>query len=83
VVRNEKERLQSMLPFVTVVRELKQSIRNQLDFCSHCRFLSGSGRRSEWIHSWPTSYPGRLRFHLGDYGPLDKSGPFHTSEDNV
>jgi hypothetical protein len=30
-----------MLPFVTVVREPKQSIRNQLDLCNRCKFLSG------------------------------------------
>jgi hypothetical protein len=24
----------------------------------------------------------QLRFHLGDCGLLNKSGPFHTSEDN-
>jgi hypothetical protein len=35
------------------------------------------------LHSWPTSYPGRLQFHLGDCGPLNKGGPFHISEENV
>jgi transposase InsO family protein len=24
------------------------------------------------FHSWLTSYPGQLQFHLGDYGPLKK-----------
>jgi hypothetical protein len=32
-----------MLPYVTVVRESRQSIRGPQVCCSRCRFLSGSG----------------------------------------
>jgi hypothetical protein len=44
-----KREIESMLPSMTVIREPKQSIRNQLDFCSRCKFLSGNGMRSGWI----------------------------------
>jgi hypothetical protein len=68
---------------VMIIKEPKQSIRNQPDFCIHCKFLNGNGRNRDVFHSWPTSCPGRLLFHLGDCGPLDKGDAFHTSEDNI
>jgi hypothetical protein len=37
-----------MLPYVIVVRELRQSIKDQHVCCSHCRFLNGSGMRLGW-----------------------------------
>jgi hypothetical protein len=35
--------------YVTVVRGLKRNIRDLQVCCNRCRFLSGSGMRSEWI----------------------------------
>jgi hypothetical protein len=45
---NMKGRSQSMLPYVTVVRELRQSIRGPQVCCSRCRFLSGNGDEIGW-----------------------------------
>jgi hypothetical protein len=72
-----------MWPFVIDVRELKQSTKNQLDFVAIADSSVEVGGDQNGFHSWPTSYPGLLRFHLGDCGPLNKGGPFHTSEDNI
>jgi hypothetical protein len=40
------------VPFVTLVSELKPSINDLLDYCSHCKCLSGSGKRLPWTLSW-------------------------------
>jgi hypothetical protein len=45
---NMKGRSQSMLPYVTVVRELRQSIRGPQVCCGRCRFLSGNGDEIGW-----------------------------------
>jgi hypothetical protein len=37
-----------MWPYVTVVRELKQSIKGPQVCCSRCRFLNGSGMILGW-----------------------------------
>jgi hypothetical protein len=42
----------SMLPFVTLVSESKSSINDLLDYCSHCKGSSGSGKRLPWTLSW-------------------------------
>jgi hypothetical protein len=37
-----------MLPYVTVVKESRQSIRGLQVCCSYCRFISGNGMRLGW-----------------------------------
>jgi hypothetical protein len=48
----KKETLLSMLPFVTLVNESRPSINDLLDYCSHCKCPSGTGKRLSWILSW-------------------------------
>jgi hypothetical protein len=43
-----KGRSRSMLPYVIVVRELRQSIRGPRVCCSRCRFLSGNRMKLGW-----------------------------------
>jgi hypothetical protein len=38
--------------FVTLVSESKLSINDLLDYCSHCRCSSGSGKGLPWTLSW-------------------------------
>jgi hypothetical protein len=47
-----RERLPSMLLFATLVSESRLNINDLLDCCSHCKCLSGSGKRLPWILSW-------------------------------
>jgi hypothetical protein len=39
-----------MLPYVTIVRESRQSIRGLQVCCSRYRFLSGNGMRLGWTY---------------------------------
>jgi hypothetical protein len=41
-----------MLLFVKLVSELRLNINDLLDCCSHCKCLSGSGKRSPLILLW-------------------------------
>jgi hypothetical protein len=40
------------LLFATLVSELGLNINDPLDYCSHCKCHSGSGKRLSWILSW-------------------------------
>jgi hypothetical protein len=44
--------MKSMLLFTTPVRESKPSINDLLDCCSHCKCLSGSGKKLTWTLTW-------------------------------
>jgi hypothetical protein len=46
------KKLQQYVALVTPVRELKSIINDLLDYCSHCKCLSGSGKRLPHILSW-------------------------------
>jgi hypothetical protein len=46
------ETLLSMLPFARLVSKSNPSINDLLDYCSRCKFPSGSGKRLSCILSW-------------------------------
>jgi hypothetical protein len=75
--------LPSMLPFVIPVRESKLSINDLLDCCSHCKFLSGSGKNCHgFYHGFAKNSVG-IQFHLGDRGSTDQGSSIYTYEDNL
>src|SRR5688572_15083075 len=43
---------------VIVVKGSKQSTRDLLDCCNHCKFLSGNGMKSVWIVGLPRTRAG-------------------------
>jgi hypothetical protein len=47
-----RETFPSMWLFATLVSESRLIINDLLDCCSHCKCLSGSGKRLPWILSW-------------------------------
>jgi hypothetical protein len=47
-----KRDIAEYVPFVTLVSESRLSTNDLLDYCSHCKCPSGSGKRLPWIFSW-------------------------------
>jgi hypothetical protein len=48
---NMKRDIANILPCVMYATELRQSIRNQQGYCSHCPYQSGSGIMLAWTLS--------------------------------
>jgi hypothetical protein len=59
------ETLLSMLPFARLVSKSNPSINDLLDYCSRCKFPSGSGKRLSCILSWDCQELNRAMIPFG------------------
>jgi hypothetical protein len=69
--------------FAILVKESRLSINDPPDCYSHCKCLSGSGKRLPWLLLWVCRELSQAMIPLGDRGSTDQGGSLYICQNDL